>query len=59
MLVQTDKTETGPNVTLTQQNTHNIDATIFFDVQLQDAMAGLGMAANDDLVFTVNRLKSP
>merc|ERR1712086_745179 len=30
--------------TLTEQNAHNIAATIFFDVQLQDAMAGLGMA---------------
>merc|ERR1712086_1146051 len=33
-------------------------ATIFFDVQLQDAMAGLGMASDSDLVLAVNRLKS-
>ena len=52
------KTESGPNETLTEQNAHNIAATIFFDVQLQDAMAGLGMAADGDLVLAVNRLKS-
>merc|ERR1711998_240766 len=53
-----DKTEAGPNETLTEQNAHNIAATIFFDVQLQDAMAGLGMAQDDDLVLAMNRLKS-
>ena len=52
------KTEAGPNETLTEQNAHNIAATIFFDVQLQDQMAGLGMAADTDLVLAVNRLKS-
>ena len=52
------KTEAGPNETLTEQNAHNIAATIFFDVQLQDQMAGLGMAADSDLVLAVNRLKS-
>ena len=31
-----EKTEAGPNETLTEQNAHNIAATIFFDVQLQD-----------------------
>ena len=52
------KTESGPNETLTEQNAHNIAATIFFDVQLQDAMAGLGMAGDEDLVLAMNRLKS-
>merc|ERR1719503_277357 len=31
---------------------------IFYDVQLQDAMAGLGMTENSELVLAVNRLKS-
>ena len=31
---------------------------IFYDVQLQDYMAGLGMPGNSDLVLAVNRLKS-
>ena len=53
-----DKTESGPNETLTEQNAHNIAATIFFDVQLQDFMAGLGMAGDEDLVLAMNRLKS-
>ena len=53
-----DKTEAGPNETLTEQNAHNIAATIFFDVQLQDQMAGLGMAGDEDLVLAINRLKS-
>ena len=52
------KVEGGANETLTEQNAHNIAATIFFDVQLQDAMAGLGMAADDDLILAMNRLKS-
>ena len=37
---------------------HNIAAIIFYDVQLQDAMAGLGMAENSELVLSINRLKS-
>merc|ERR1719454_315948 len=53
-----DKTESGPNETLTEQNAHNIAASIFFDVQLQDFMAGLGMAADVDLILAVNRMKS-
>ena len=52
------KVEGGPNETLTEQNAHNIAAIIFYDVQLQDAMAGLGMAENSDLVLAINRLKS-
>ena len=52
------KTEGSPNESLTEQNAHNIAATIFFDVQLQDAMAGLGMAADEDLILAMNRLKS-
>merc|ERR1712166_1440402 len=35
------KVEAGPNETLTEQNAHNIAAVIFYDVQLQDNMAGL------------------
>ena len=53
------KVEGGANETLTEQNAHNIAAIIFYDVQLQDAMAGLGMAENSDLVLDINRLKSP
>jgi len=53
-----EKVEGGPNETLTEQNAHNIAAIIFYDVQLQDAMAGLGMSENSDLVLAVNRLKS-
>merc|ERR1712188_167295 len=52
------KVESGPNETLTEQNAHNIAAVIFYDVQLQDAMAGLGMSENADLVLAINRLKS-
>ena len=52
------KIESGPNETLTEQNEHNISSVIFYDVQLQDAMKGLGMPANDGLVLAVNRLKS-
>ena len=52
------KVESGPNETLTEQNAHNIAAIIFYDVQLQDAMAGLGMAENSELVLSINRLKS-
>ena len=52
------KVESGPNETLTEQNAHNIAAIIFYDVQLQDAMAGLGMSENADLVLAINRLKS-
>jgi len=43
------KVESGPNETLTEQNAHNVAAVIFYDVQLQDAMKGLGMAENADL----------
>ena len=50
--------ETGPNETLTEQNAHNIASMIFYDVQLQDAMKGLGMAPDGELVLAVNRLKS-
>ena len=50
--------ESGPNETMTEQNAHNIAATIFFDVQLQDVMAGLGRSADDDLILAGNRLKS-
>ena len=31
---------------------------IFFDVQLEDAMAALGMSPNEELILNVNRLKS-
>lgn len=52
------KTESGPNESLTEQNAHNIAKAIFFDVQLQDAMAGLGASENTALSLSVNRLKS-
>ena len=50
--------EAGPNETMTEQNAHNIAAMIFYDVQVQDFMTGLGMSAPDDLVLAVNRLKT-
>jgi hypothetical protein len=34
--------EAGPNETMTEQNAHNIAAMIFYDVQVQDFMTGLG-----------------
>jgi hypothetical protein len=43
---------------LTEQNAHNIASMIFFDVQLEDAMAALGMSPNEELILNVNRLKS-
>lgn len=52
------KTESGPNESLTEQNAHNIAKAIFYDVQLQDAMKGLGMADDAGLVLNFNRLKS-
>merc|ERR1719174_1615869 len=52
------KVEASPNEILTEQNAHNIAAVIFYDVQLQDNMAGLGMSSDDELVLAVNRLKS-
>lgn len=52
------KVEAGPNETLTEQNAHNIAAIIFYDVQLQDNMGGLGMGEDSELVLAVNRLKS-
>ena len=50
--------EAGPNETMTEQNAHNIAAVIFYDVQVQDFMTGLGQSAPDDLVLAVNRLKT-
>ena len=50
--------EAGPNETMTEQNAHNIAAMIFYDVQVQDFMTGLGQSAPDDLVLAVNRLKT-
>lgn len=52
------KVEAQPGETLTEQNAHNIASVIFYDVQLQDAMKGLGMTEDDELVLSVNRLKS-
>ena len=52
------KVDTASDETLTEQNAHNIAAMIFYDVQVQDAGAALGMAANGDLNLAVNRLKS-
>lgn len=43
---------------LTEQNAHNIASVIFYDVQLEDAMKGLGMGEDGELVLAVNRLKS-
>ena len=52
------KVDGASDETLTEQNAHNIAAMIFYDVQVQDAAAALGMAANGDLNLAVNRLKS-
>ena len=52
------KVESQAVETLTEQNAHNIAAVIFYDVQLQDGMKGLGMSEDSDLVLAVNRLKS-
>ena len=51
-------TEAGPEETLTEQNAANIASIIFYDVQLQDAMKGLGMPENGELVLAINRMKS-
>ena len=52
------KVDGASDETLTEQNAHNIAAMIFYDVQVQDAAAALGMTANGDLNLAVNRLKS-
>jgi hypothetical protein len=51
-------TEAGPEETLTEQNAANLASIMFYDVQLQDAMKGLGMPENGELVLAVNRMKS-
>ena len=51
-------TEAGPEETLTEQNAANIASVLFYDVQLQDAMKGLGMPENGELVLAMNRMKS-
>ena len=52
------KIETAPSEALTDQNEHNISTIVFYDVQLQDYMHGLGMPVDGELVLAVNRLKS-
>jgi hypothetical protein len=54
----TAQVEASTNESMTEMNAHNISAFIFYDVQVQDFMNGLGMAANDPLILAVNRLKS-
>ena len=51
-------TESGPEETLTEQNAANIASVLFYDVQLQDYMKGLGMPENGELVLAMNRMKS-
>merc|ERR1739838_716930 len=51
-------TEAGPEETLTEQNAANTASVIFYDVQLQDAMKGLGMPEDGELVLAINRMKS-
>ena len=53
-----DTVNKSPDDALTEQNAHNIASLIFYDVQLEDGMKGLGMPADDQLVLAVNRLKS-
>ena len=50
--------EAKTSESMTEMNAHNIAAMIFYDVQLQEFMSGLGMAQNDQLILAVNRLKS-
>jgi hypothetical protein len=52
------KVDTQPYETMTELTAHNIASIIFYDVQLQDAMAGLGLPEDKNLVLSVNRLKS-
>jgi len=54
----TAQVEAKTNESMTELNAHNISAMIFYDVQLQEFMSGLGMAADNDLILAVNRLKS-
>merc|ERR1740133_865642 len=51
-------TEAGPEETLTEQNAANIASVLFYDVQLQDAIKGLGMPEQGELVLAMNRMKS-
>ena len=43
---------------MTELTAHNIASIIFYDVQLEDAAAGLGLPEDKSLVLAVNRLKS-
>lgn len=52
------KIEGSPVSALTEQNAHNMAAIIFYDVLLEDAMKGLGVEEDADLVLATNRLKS-
>jgi hypothetical protein len=54
----TAQVEAKTNESMTELNAHNISGMIFYDVQLQEFMNGLGMASNDALILAVNRLKS-
>jgi hypothetical protein len=48
----------GAENVLTEADNHTISGILFLDVQLEDAMKGLGMAEDADLVLAMNRLKS-
>ena len=53
-----DTVNSGPNETITEANAHNMAQALFFDVQLQDYMKGLGMSPDEELNLNMNRLKS-
>merc|ERR1712054_738981 len=53
-----DTVNGGPNETITEANAHNMAQALFFDVQLQDYMKGLGMSPDEDLNLNMNRLKA-
>lgn len=50
--------EAKTNESMTEMNAHNISAMIFYDVQMQEFAAGLGMAIPDDHNLAINRLKT-
>ena len=43
---------------ITEANAHNMAQALFFDVQLEDYMKGLGMSPDEELNLNMNRLKS-
>lgn len=48
----------SPDEAMTEQIAHNIGVFVFHDVQLEDYMKQLEMPENNDLILSINRLKS-